>query len=253
MPGLDILKVKILEEFETRHQKLKNNHGAMAVKPKNYRGKEQIHTEGDKGHQKQRAVWKPKIKCFKCGRLEHRVAVCYSGDTNRKPAVKIVNELYYAKCRATSDACTVYEDPERKYWCLDSGCTTHLCKDKSKFIQLQPSTHEKLNLASNASTNVEAKGNVYIQTKLDNNIKQINFGDALYVPDLRVNLVSVAKITEKGNKVIFKKDAAIVVGDDGRIQLKANKIGDLYYIREEREEVRHVYSPSFKKEPVSRM
>ena len=240
MPGLDILKVKILEEFETRHQKRKDDHGALAVKPKNYRGKEQIHTEVDKSHQKPRTAWKPKIKCFKCGRLGHRAVECYSGDTNRRPAAKIVNELYYAESWATSNACTVYDDPERKYWCLDSGCTTHLCKDKSKFTQLQPSTHEKLNLASNGSTNVEAKGNVCIRTKLDNNLKQVSFGDALYVPDLRVNLMSVAKMTEKGNKVIFEKNAAIVVGDDGRIQLKPDRIGDLYYIREEKEDVRHV-------------
>jgi hypothetical protein len=39
-------------------------------------------------------------------------------------------------------------------WCLDSGCTSHICNDKELFIDSQC----QLKLASNATTQAIAKG-----------------------------------------------------------------------------------------------
>ena len=65
---------------------------------------------------------------------------------------------------------------------------------------------------------------------MDNGYKPVEFQDALYVPDLRTNLISVAKITDKNNEISFKKNEAIVSGMDGRLIAKAKRIGNLYYI-----------------------
>ena len=133
--------------------------------------------------------------------------------------------MFYANHVEREKACAVTMDSEHNNWCLDSGCTKHLCKDKEKFIELQPSEHKKLSLTSHMSANVGAKGNVQIQTYLDNNnIKDIEFQDTLYVPDLRVNLASAAKITERDNVVIFTKHGAVIKGKDGRIKAKANRV-----------------------------
>ncbi|KAK2578383.1 hypothetical protein KPH14_007504 [Odynerus spinipes] len=127
LPELDVLKVKILKESESRKQKHNEEPDALNI--------EQTHKE------------------------------------------------------------TTFQRNERKD--KESGCTTHICKDRGKFVNLHPSDHMELNLASHASTKVEAKGNVSIEAQSNNNIKDIEFQDALYAPDLRVNLVLVAKITEK--------------------------------------------------------
>lgn len=47
-----------------------------------------------------------------------------------------------------------------------------------------------------------------------------------------MNLVSVSKITNRNHEVIFIKDKAIVQDSYGEVKMIANRVGDLYYIRE---------------------
>ena len=42
----------------------------------------------------------------------------------------------------------------RRTWCLDSGCTAHLCKDTDDFIKIEEIKSGRLNLASSASTDI---------------------------------------------------------------------------------------------------
>lgn len=132
------------------------------------------------------------------------------------------------------------EDSGQGSWCLDSGCTTHLCNDKSKFIQINPVNCEKLSLATNASAMVKAGGNVDITTLFNNNAKLVEFSDVLYVPDLRANLISVARITDKGNKIIFGKRGAVIIGKNGKAKLRAQRVGNLYYIQEKGNVARNI-------------
>ncbi|KAK2577808.1 hypothetical protein KPH14_012677 [Odynerus spinipes] len=112
------------------------------------------------------------------------------------------------------------EDPEKKYWCLDSAT-------------------------------VKAKGNVRITTRMNNEIKDIELEEALYVPELRSNLMSVAKITDKGNSVIFKNKEAIIVGPDGRIKLMGKRLGNLYYICETPQvTAKNILSEGARKSPI---
>lgn len=105
---------------------------------------------------------------------------------------------------------------------------------------MQHTEHEKLNLANNALATVKAKGNVRIKTRMHQEIKDIEFEDALYVSELRSNLMSVAKITDKGNSVIFRNKEAIVVGRDGRVKLKAINALEIYiiFVRSDQKQLR---------------
>lgn len=60
-----------------------------------------------------------------------------------------------------------------------------------------PTEVEQLNLASNTLADMIIKGNVCIKTCINKSMKEI-FEDALYVPDLRSNLMSVEKSLIKG-------------------------------------------------------
>ncbi|CAH2019504.1 unnamed protein product, partial [Acanthoscelides obtectus] len=62
--------------------------------------------------------------------------------------------------------------------------------------------------------------------------KNISLHKAFHVPDLRVNLLSVAKITDKGFEVLFKKENALIYDSNGDIKVVADRSGDLYYARE---------------------
>lgn len=56
------------------------------------------------------------------------------------------------------------------------------------------------------------------------------------MPDLRTNLMSVAKITDKGYKVVFNKHGAEVTRENDDVIMFAKRIGDLYFVCEENEQ-----------------
>ena len=60
----------------------------------------------------------------------------------------------------------------------------------------------------------------------------MNLKDALHVPDLRTNLLSVGKITDEGFKVIFNNESATIINEHGNDILKADRVNGLYYLQE---------------------
>lgn len=73
-----------------------------------------------------------------------------------------------------------------KAWCFDSGCTSYMCNDANSFIQVSENEEvRKLNLASNASTDILGCGVVSTETTENGNRKVLKLGDTLFVPDLR--------------------------------------------------------------------
>jgi hypothetical protein len=67
----------------------------------------------------------------------------------------------------------------------------------------------------------------------------VRLDETLYVPDLRSNLLSVAKLTEHGFEVIFRRNEAIVTNPDtGENVIVARRDKDMYYIDELSEESR---------------
>jgi hypothetical protein len=67
----------------------------------------------------------------------------------------------------------------------------------------------------------------------------VRLDETLYVPDLRSNLLSVAKMTEHGFEVIFRRNEAIVTNPDtGENVIVARRDKNMYYIDELSEESR---------------
>lgn len=94
-----------------------------------------------------------------------------------------------------------------------------------------------LKLASNNTAKIEATGDVRITASISKNEKQIRFTDTLYVPDLRTNLMSVAKIVDAHNQVLFTKDRAIVRDPQGKTVMIANRINNLFYLQDNSQKV----------------
>lgn len=61
----------------------------------------------------------------------------------------------------------------------------------------------------------------------------MSLSGVLLVPDLRDNLLSIAKITDNNFEVTFKKDHAVVIDRDGNVKLRADRVDNLYYLREQ--------------------
>lgn len=77
-------------------------------------------------------------------------------------------------------------------------------------------------MANHGSTDVKAKGTVRIAVT-GGDAKFVRLENALHIPDLQSNLISVAKITDAGNSVTFTKEGAVIKNDQGTTILVADR------------------------------
>lgn len=185
-----------------------------------------------------------KFKCHRCGKIGHKASDCRSSSEDKtseknpeKGKMADVSDVSVFACVPTKqEAFQTKETTYVKRWCLDSGCTSHLCGDSSKFMDLGKIATEKLNLANNSSTNIIGRGTIRLNAEVEGRLKNVDLEDALLVPDLRTNLLSVSKITDRGFKVIFDEKSARVIDRQGATELEASRIDRLYYMQENKRE-----------------
>ena len=126
---------------------------------------------------------------------------------------------------------SVYRASTDQKWCLDSGCTSHLCKDPDLFTNSRQ-IDGGVKLASDATALVTAKGDVQMSFSNGKRNKEVTLQNTLYVPTLRTNLVSVAKIVDRNHQVLFTGDRAYIQDASGNVKIMADRVGDLFYLRE---------------------
>ncbi|KAL5862320.1 hypothetical protein ACOSQ3_003607 [Xanthoceras sorbifolium] len=84
---------------------------------------------------------------------------------------------------------------------IETGCSNHMCGDKSAFSELDESFRNIVKFGDNSTVSVMGKGNVSIRTKA--NFIQI-ISNVFFVPDLKTNLLSIGQLQEKGYEIIIK-------------------------------------------------
>ena len=82
-------------------------------------------------------------------------------------------------------------------------------------------------LANNQRTFITGVGEINVQNQ--NGLTQ-KLVDTFYVPDLKMNLMSVAKIVDSGCKIIFEPRTATILSDKDEVLQVANRHGNLYFI-----------------------
>lgn len=178
-----------------------------------------------------------KMKCYRCQKIRHIASRCRTKlNESFQDGLQIEDQSFLIN---TTTFLT--RDETGSNWCLDSGCTTHLCRDQKSFTEITNTDVKKVNLANDKSTNATATGTVRIKISHNTNTELIDFMNVLHVPTLRTNLMSVAKITDKGNKVTFYKNKTVGFGSNGRVRLIADRKGDLYFVRKTEEHVNNAF------------
>lgn len=108
-----------------------------------------------------------------------------------------------------------------------------MCNNKEKFEAINEDDQSKVYTAEEHFIESIRSGNVSLHVRAnrceDNSIKIQN---ALYVPKLRNNLLSVPSITDKGHSVVFKRNRAFIKRKDGSTILTAMKRNQLYVVDE---------------------
>lgn len=233
LPPADHLRIKIVEESEARKQKLENNsNGALFARQQSSKHQVQGKQHNNSNNKpRPNQDKKSQSRCSYCKYKGHEVEVCRKKKRDDSQKGKLTqDDVYFADAR-TSDHSTQAVAISRK-WCLDSGATSHLCNDDSLFVNTQR-VNSGLRLASSATTAIDAMGDVKISTRVGKSDKSITLRETYHVPDLRTNLMSVAKLVDKGNTVTFTRHGAKVVDGNGNLKIQAKRIGNLFYLNQD--------------------
>ena len=179
------------------------------------------------------------VKCFACGKWGHMIRECpeaaeeekRQGDSKGakpKAAIAKSEENPPEKFKNLICAAGLFTKRENHLWYLDSGATDPMSHDRSLFSNFEPmDVTVKIGKGRLA---VCGKGTVELKFSDKCGGYTIRFSNALYVPDLELNLISVRKLTKKGVKVTFEENYAVAM--DGKEELFRAYASDELYVLE---------------------
>jgi hypothetical protein len=128
LPSTEILKVKIIEDYEGRKVTV-TDQGAMFVKcTDKIRQEKGPHDHTLHNNKKQ-------VECYRCGRRGHiardcKVKILNKNKQSAKQAERCSSERQeYSTMLSTTEEVYTSEQSNPN-WCIDSGCTGHMCNDK---------------------------------------------------------------------------------------------------------------------------
>lgn len=172
---------------------------------------------------------KPKAACWKCGKPGHFKKDCRvekgGGQTrNTNGASTSVEGSKYPNPKQGQNLNNCYNSgmhyislrPEAFYvqgdddeaWWIDSGATTHACKDRGWFKDFQPvEDGSVLHMGNESSAPIIGVGNVVLEFTSG---KTITLHNVLFVPKLRKNLVSGPVLNKCGYKQVFESDKFVL-------------------------------------------
>ena len=110
-------------------------------------------------------------------------------------------------------------------WCLDSGCSKHLCANRSLLKNYKTiSDGDTITFGDKAKGRIVGEGDV-----ISSGLK---IGDVSYSQECKYNLLSISMLCDKGNHVIFRKHSCEIVDDDsGDIVASGIRVKKIYVLR----------------------
>jgi hypothetical protein len=201
------------------------------------RSTEKQEVEKQEDHSAMKAFEK-KLKCFNCGKLGHISKECRNKEGKKKGRVECFHcgkPGHIAKfCRnkhpieqrndSSSVACISAEETSAlsvssESW-IDSGATSHMCSEKSRFQNLRFDQRVLHGAFQGGSAKTVGVGTVIIEVKSENG-KSIclKLEEVLYVPNLSGNLFSVSKAISKGHEAFFNEERSYLKINGANIPL----------------------------------
>lgn len=112
-------------------------------------------------------------------------------------------------------------------WYIDSGASSHMTPHADLLTGLKPAKVSQVLSANSAKMKVQHSGNANLRI----NGEQINVNDVLHVPDLAANLLSVCKIVNNGNSVLFDKNGCTIRNASNEVIARCKAENGVYKFR----------------------
>lgn len=111
-------------------------------------------------------------------------------------------------------------------WYLDSGAKSYMSFRKELLHQLEDISPVPISLADGSTIYVVGRGYLlFCNTQSDITVEIV---DALFVPELALNLLSITKLTEKHFKVLFGKPFTKIFDENDKLIAEASRAGNLF-------------------------
>ena len=154
-----------------------------------------------RGRGRRRSFNKVTIECYNChqfGHFQYECPIRYNGahfvEIEEKDEVIFMT---YVELQGTK---------RRDVWFVDSGCSNHICGERSRFSSLDTSFTHNVKLGNNHKLMVGGKGAVKIILKAISYV----INDVYYIPELKNNLLSIGQLQERGLDVLFKGAESVI-------------------------------------------
>ena len=159
-------------------------------------------------------------RCHYCDREGHWKAECLKRKTDEAGGRFKRNEE-----NATAFTATTMKRPASDDWVIDSGASQHISAQKDRFRDYQSISPLKIQIGDGSEIEAVGKGDITLET----DDASITLTDVLYVPDIGTNLLSVAKATDHGHKLVFSPTGCQIRGS--RAQIDGIREGNIYLLR----------------------
>jgi hypothetical protein len=180
-------------------------------------------------------------RCFNCGRSAHWADDCwdepydepYNLDWKPKEASSATVDLSWRKEKpAKEDTAKVasHHITSTTEFLLDSGATRNMCHQRhlfSHFKEILPGT-KWINGIGQDRVEVLGIGNVSITPIINGDTRPFTLRDVLYAPQIGVNLVSVAALTNDESHVHFYESVAFITRQ-GILIMTAKRVEEALY------------------------